>query len=142
MSLKITWGGAIGVAAIVGIIAAVLLPSYADYTHRSQASEAILLMGAARTPLAEYFANERKWPKSLEELKLDTRSKHTESVVISKGAGGTGELELTATLRPTADRRVAGTSVRYWTRDGGMNWTCGPGTMEERNLPSSCRTGK
>jgi len=40
--------------AIVGIVAAVAIPSYGDYAHRAQASEAVSLLGGAKTPLARY----------------------------------------------------------------------------------------
>ena len=138
---KISWGSWIGLAGLIVVIVLVTLPMYGDYTHRSQASEAILLMGSARTPLAEYFAEQKKWPKSLEELKLDTRGKYTQSVVISKGAGAAAdELEMVATMKTEGvDRRVSGQSVRYATKDGGRTWVCGPVTMDPKNLPAACR---
>jgi len=138
--MKVSWGSWIGLAGLLVIIALVAIPQYADYTHRSQASEAISLMAGARTPLAEYFADHKKWPKSLEELKLDARGKYTQSVVISKGAGGAADLELTATMKSEGvDRRVTGQSVRYATKDGGRTWVCTPVTMDPKNLPSTCR---
>jgi type IV pilus assembly protein PilA len=131
-----SWGSWIGLAGIVGIIAAVAIPSYGDYIHRAQASEAISLLSEAKTPLAEYFAEQKKWPPK---LLTTTQGKYTESVVISRGAGASGELELTAKMRPTADRRVAGKSVRMATKDGGKTWVCSPGTMEAKNLTAACR---
>ena len=128
------------ILAIIGVLAAVFIPSYADYTHRLQASEAVALMSDAKTPLAEYFADRKKWPESLANLKLPTSGKYTQSVLISKGAGGSGELELTATMKSEGvDRRVTGQSVRLATKDGGRTWICSPGTMELKNLPSQCR---
>ncbi|HYG53984.1 MAG TPA: pilin [Burkholderiales bacterium] len=124
------------IIAIIAIIAAVAIPSYGDYTNRAQASEAVSLLSGAKAPLAEYFANHKKWP---DKLAGETQGKYTESVVISKGAGTAGEIELTATMRPAVDRRVAGKSVRMFSRDGGASWTCAPGTMEAKNLPAVCR---
>ena len=125
------------IVAIIGILAAIFFPAHGDYLNRAQASEAIALMDDAKTPLAEYFAEQKKWPESLGKLKLATHGKHTQSVVISKGAGGTGELELTATMKSEGvDRRVTGQSVRLATKDGGRTWICSPGTMELKNLPS------
>jgi type IV pilus assembly protein PilA len=130
----------LGVAALLAVIAAIVLPSYADYTHRAQASEAIMLLAGAKTPLAEHFADKGQWPPSLQALKLDTSGKFTREVVISKGAGGKGEIELTATMRVEGvDRRVAGKSVRLLSRDGGATWLCRPGTLESSNLPLDCR---
>lgn len=44
------WAIWLGLAAVIGIIVAVLLPSYADYTHRIQASEAVSLLSSAKAP--------------------------------------------------------------------------------------------
>ena len=50
------------VVAIIGILAAVAIPAYQDYIARSQVSEGVSLMGSAKTPLAEYFADKGFWP--------------------------------------------------------------------------------
>ena len=132
----ISWGSWAGLAGLVAIIAAVAIPQYADYTHRAHASEAVSLLAEAKAPLAEYFAANKKWPPK---LLTATDGKYTETVVIAQGAGGAGEIELVATMRSTADRRVAGKSVRLVSTDGGRSWICSPGTMEAKNLPASCR---
>jgi len=112
---------------------------YADYTHRAQTTEAILLMAVAKTPLAEYFLERKRWPNNLDKVSSSS-GKYTESVAITRGAGGTGEIELTATMRSErVDRRVRGHTVRMLSADGGKNWTCKPGTMPAKNLPASCR---
>ena len=43
------------VIAIVGILAAVALPAYQDYTIRAKMSEPLALMGEAKTSITEYF---------------------------------------------------------------------------------------
>jgi type IV pilus assembly protein PilA len=139
-AMKISWKSWFALAALLGIVAAVAIPQYADYTHRAQASEAISLMGGAKIPLAEYFQNQRKWPERLEQVVEHTSGKYTQSVAISKGAGSTGEIELTATMRiEGVDRRVRGQTVRMLSADGGRTWICRPGNMPNRNLPGACR---
>ncbi|EMT8896252.1 pilin [Neisseria gonorrhoeae] len=51
------------VIAIVGILAAVALPAYQDYTARAQVSEAILLAEGQKSAVTEYYLNHGKWPK-------------------------------------------------------------------------------
>ena len=46
------------VVAIIGILAAVAIPAYGDYTARAQAAEAFTLMDGMKTPLTEQFAND------------------------------------------------------------------------------------
>lgn len=137
---KFTWIGLIVLMAIVGVIAAVVIPSFGDYGHRAQVSEAITLMASAKDPLGDYFDANKKWPDKLEKLVEPTSGKYTLSVSITKGAGGTGEIELTGIMRTEGvDRRVRGQSVRLLSADGGKNWVCKAGTMEQKNLPATCR---
>lgn len=44
------------VVAIIGILAAVAIPAYQDYTAKAQASEAFTLLGGLKTPVAEAIA--------------------------------------------------------------------------------------
>ncbi|HGM2449382.1 TPA: pilin, partial [Neisseria gonorrhoeae] len=52
------------VIAIVGILAAVALPAYQDYTARAQVSEAILLAEGQKSAVTEYYLNHGKWPEN------------------------------------------------------------------------------
>ncbi|MDO6060764.1 pilin, partial [Neisseria gonorrhoeae] len=51
------------VIAIVGILAAVALPAYQDYTARAQVSEAILLAEGQKSAVTEYYLNHGEWPE-------------------------------------------------------------------------------
>ncbi|EPI7412579.1 pilin, partial [Neisseria gonorrhoeae] len=52
------------VIAIVGILAAVALPAYQDYTARAQVSEAILLAEGQKSAVTEYYLNNGEWPEN------------------------------------------------------------------------------
>ncbi|MFN2705890.1 pilin, partial [Neisseria gonorrhoeae] len=52
------------VIAIVGILAAVALPAYQDYTARAQVSEAILLAEGQKSAVTEYYLNHGTWPEN------------------------------------------------------------------------------
>lgn len=133
------WAGWVALVAIVVGIVALALPSYHGYASRAQASEAVALLGAARLPLAEFFGKHKKWPASLDKLVEKTAGSHTQSVAITKGAGGTGEIELTATMKADSDRRVAGHTVLMSSADGGVSWSCRAGTMAASELPATCQ---
>ena len=53
------------VVAIIGILAAIAIPAYQDYTIRSQVTEGLNLAGGVKASVAEYFANYGTWPTAL-----------------------------------------------------------------------------
>lgn len=138
---KFSWKSWLALVAVLVVIAGVAIPHYDDYyRNRANASEAIWLMSGARTPLAEYFADRKKWPDRLEEVAGNTSGTYTLAVSITKGAGGTGEIELTGTMRMEGvDKGIAGTTILMTSSDGGKNWLCKPGTILAKYLPTSCR---
>ena len=53
------------VVAIIGILAAIAIPAYQDYTIRAQVTEGLNLASAVKTSVAEYYANNGTWPAAL-----------------------------------------------------------------------------
>ncbi|MBX9296170.1 pilin [Chromobacterium piscinae] len=49
------------VVAIVGILAAIAIPAYQDYTKRARVSEGLSLADAAKTAVTEYYATNNAW---------------------------------------------------------------------------------
>jgi type IV pilus assembly protein PilA len=139
-------------AAVVGL-ASILLPalvliafqaSHVDYRPRSEVSEAIALMGGAKTPIAEHFADKGRWPDDLKQVAANTSGKFTDRVEITSGAGAaTGAFVMMATMRKDGVRgEVAGKTVQMRSEDGGRTWVCSRGAengVETRYLPAACR---
>jgi len=77
------------VVAIIGILAAIAIPAYQDYTVRTQISEGLTMAGAAKASVAEYFANTGAWPTDNAEAGIgaiaDIDGKYVESVAIQNG---------------------------------------------------------
>ncbi|HFC2260684.1 TPA: pilin, partial [Neisseria gonorrhoeae] len=78
------------VIAIVGILAAVALPAYQDYTARAQVSEAILLAEGQKSAVTEYYLNHGEWPENntsagVASSPTDIKGKYVKSVTVAKG---------------------------------------------------------
>mgnify|MGYP001812517246 CR=1 FL=1 len=56
------------VVAIIGILAAIAIPAYQDYTIRSQVTEGLNLAGAVKAAVAERYSQTGTWPTTLTEL--------------------------------------------------------------------------
>jgi type IV pilus assembly protein PilA len=56
------------VVAIIGILAAIAIPAYQDYTIRSQVTEGLNLASSLKAAVAESFANDGVWPADLAAL--------------------------------------------------------------------------
>ncbi|EMS5724890.1 pilin, partial [Neisseria gonorrhoeae] len=77
------------VIAIVGILAAVALPAYQDYTARAQVSEAILLAEGQKSAVTEYYLNNGKWPADNGDAGVASpdkiKGKYVQSVTVANG---------------------------------------------------------
>jgi len=53
------------VVAIIGILAAIAIPAYQDYTIRAQVTEGMNLASALKAEIAEYYAQSGTWPTTV-----------------------------------------------------------------------------
>jgi type IV pilus assembly protein PilA len=140
------------VVAIIGILAAVALPAYQDYTVRAKVSEAILAASACRTSITEVYQsggtapNPDEWgcgegTNSSQYVKsLNTSAAGVITVTLSKNVAAALE-DKTIRLVPY----VQGVLALPATHMGmGVNeWRCGPGAaqpLDKKYLPGSCRS--
>jgi len=81
------------VVAIIGILAAVAIPAYQDYTIRAKLTEVISLANGAKTSIAEYYASEQSMPASAAEAGINSaagQSDYVDSIAFATGSQGGG----------------------------------------------------
>ncbi|HEZ6469254.1 TPA: pilin [Neisseria meningitidis] len=147
------------VIAIVGILAAVALPAYQDYTARAQVSEAILLAEGQKSAVTEYYLNHGEWPKNNTSAGVASSStikgKYVQSVTVANGV-------ITAQMASSnVNNEIKSKKLSLWAKrqDGSVKWFCGqPVTrttatatdddvtadsgnekIDTKHLPSTCR---
>ncbi|WP_118820746.1 pilin [Neisseria meningitidis] len=149
------------VIAIVGILAAVALPAYQDYTARAQVSEAILLAEGQKSAVTEYYLNHGIWPANnnsagVASTASDIKGKYVQSVTVANGV-------VTAQMASSGvNNEIKGKKLSLWAKRqaGSVKWFCGQpvartdkatddvkaatanGTDDKINtkhLPSTCR---
>ncbi|ENX8775832.1 pilin, partial [Neisseria gonorrhoeae] len=110
------------VIAIVGILAAVALPAYQDYTARAQVSEAILLAEGQKSAVTEYYLNHGEWPKDNASAGVasasDIKGKYVEKVEVKNGV-------VTAQMKPSGvNKEIQGKRLSLWARReaGSVKW--------------------
>ncbi|MES2912711.1 MAG: pilin [Pseudomonadota bacterium] len=130
------------VVAIIGILAAVALPAYQDYTTRAKVSEVVLAASSARTAIAEYVAASGAFPSSASAASIaDQSSKYVASLAYTNTNASSGLVTVTA----RGDSSINGLTVQLAGTsglNGVVQWVCGPGTtspMLTKYLPASCR---
>lgn len=132
------------VVAIIGILAAVALPAYQDYTARSQVSEAMILAEGAKTAVTEFWTNKGTFPVTNTSAGLSVAAS-INGKYVNNVAVGTGGL-ITATMRANGSvaTGIGGATLALspTTTAGSVKWVCkapsGTG-LKSKYVPSSCR---
>ena len=127
--------GVMAASVLFGVIAAIMLPAYQDYTSRSHVSEAMLEVGRVKISVAEYMMIQQSMPGNNAALGLDepylTQSEH--QVFISDSG-----IELVLKDMGTG---LGGKSIWLMpdNENGQFVWVCFSETIPPRLLPMSCR---
>ena len=135
------------VVAIIGILAAVAIPSYQDYTARAQVTEGVGLTSGFKTPLAEYFSDRGAFDSitNLTALGQTVTGKYVSTITLTTQTGATAVLTATFKVAGSAAAPIAGQTFTQETNDGGATWLCGAlapsgGTsLDSKYLPGACK---
>ncbi|NIL94530.1 MAG: prepilin-type N-terminal cleavage/methylation domain-containing protein [Woeseiaceae bacterium] len=127
------------VVAIIGILAAIAIPAYQDYTIRAQVSEGLNLSGGAKAAVTEYFQDRGVLPLDNATAGLEAagniQGKYVAQVSVATGV-------ISVQYGNSAHQVIS----NQWlllspvtAQAGSVQWVCSSGAIANKHLPAACR---
>jgi type IV pilus assembly protein PilA len=132
------------VVAIIGILAAIAIPQYAEYTNRAKVSEGLNLAAGAKTAVAEYYSSTGGFPGGNDVAGIADAADIKGNNVTSVTIGANGVIDIVYTGLSSSTCGAAGGTVTLTptaTATGGaVTWVGASADIASRCLPANMRS--
>ncbi len=131
------------VVAIIGILAAIAIPAYQDYTIRAKVSEVMQIISKDKTSVSEFYISQDAMPTTLARsgINADAGQSAYLTVNTTQAARTVATYTLQYTIGNLGVAAAAGTLQMTGTGNAnGVAWACGGGTFPDKYLPANCRS--
>jgi type IV pilus assembly protein PilA len=127
------------VVAIIGILAAIALPAYQDYTKRAHVSEGMSLASGAKTAVTEYYSSNGTWPSTNTAAGLAPDAS-IKGNAVTKVTVDRSKITVTFNTKVESGKTLV---LKGTANSGGaIEWSCDStagSTLDPKYLPSNCR---
>jgi type IV pilus assembly protein PilA len=131
------------VVAIIGILAAIAIPAYQDYTIRAQVTEGINLATGSKVAVTEYFQDKGSFPTTNSLAGVSAANTIKGKYVSSVTVGAAGIITVVYGGSAPANSELVGDTLIMTPTSavgaGSVEWSCNLGTVVPKHRPSSCR---
>jgi type IV pilus assembly protein PilA len=128
------------VIAILGILLAIAIPAYSDYTVRARVSEGLNMASAAKTQISEVVTSRGTWPGSNTAAGMSETITSTFITSLLVGTGGTVAVTFNTAVGKIPELGGSNTIIfSPRTSSGAVRWECNLGTVQARFRPARCR---
>lgn len=122
------------VIAIIGILAAVALPAYQDYTVRARVAEGLSTASSAKVAVAETFQSQGAFTLTGSGWTAPASTKNVASVSVADTTG-----IISVTMDSVVAAGVVLTLTPSLTAGQQVTWTCRTASDKQKYVPSECR---
>lgn len=130
----------IGGVAMIGILAAIALPAYQDYTMRAKVAEVLSALEPTKKSISDFARENSELPEFLTDIDNRPQLNHLSIEPVE----WKGQKHLVLTFTKSASPMLDGETLIFSAHLNGsqINWDCSGGTLASKYRPTKCRTGR